>query len=195
MRSDKSQQQVQSRLQELAKQHPSLGLDKWQVVKSNSDMYAVRNPETKEVVISYRGTNPKNVRDLGNDLAIATGFGSPRGKAATQFAQDVMKQNPGYKVTVTGHSLGGTIAEQVATNLKGQGVNGVTFNPGSSPFNSPTKQDNIKSYHIQGDTISRFGTAGDKVTLPRETYVPLGNHGVGNFLDRWEKGGLERRRL
>lgn len=162
--------------------------------KATSDYYAIRNPQTKELSIVFRGTNPGNIRDIGNDIQIATGMGLNRAKYGEQFARDIIKENPGYKVTVTGHSLGGTLAEKVATNLQGMGVKGVSFNAGSSPLKTPEKQNNIKSFHIEGDTISRFGVAGEKITLPRATHKPLGNHGLENFMEAYQTGQLPSHR-
>lgn len=191
---EKAKQQISAKLKEMDSKYPGLGLKNYEVVKATGDYYAIKNPQTKEMSIVFRGTNPGNIKDVGNDIQIATGFGPNRAKAGEQFAREVIKENPGYKVTVTGHSLGGTIAEKVATNLKDLGVKGVSFNAGSSPLNNPQQQSNIKSFHVEGDTISRFGVAGEKITLPRATHVPLGNHGLENFMAAYQNGQLPSHR-
>ena len=111
-------------------------LGDWKVVSTDSDeksgfrAYAFRNEQTTEVVISYRGTNAKN--DItGADAAF---FGvrewDQQFTEAVRFAADVRREfGRTDTIAVTGHSLGGAMA-QVAGQMFGFG--GAAFEPGGA---------------------------------------------------------------
>jgi len=133
-----------------------------------------RNPTTGEVVQSNRGTVATNVKDLTADAAIATGTfgGSSRLKKATQQAKAAQKKY-GVTPTETGHSLGGTTAEYVASKTGGKAV---VFNPGSSPLGSAPQTPDTRVYTTGVDPISLF--AGRHTTVrPSSANV----HGIANF--------------
>lgn len=83
-----------------------------------------------KVVLAFRGTNPTNLDDLAADFNIALGQRSHhRFSDAEKISREVEKKY-GSDFTVTGHSLGGTLALHVNQM---HGKKAKVFNPGSSP--------------------------------------------------------------
>jgi predicted esterase YcpF (UPF0227 family) len=97
------------------------------------------HPETQKAVVAFRGTNPKNLKDLGTDALIALGmghFGSRFKNAKDATDQTIAKYGKG-NVSLTGHSLGGSQALFVNSKT---GLETHAFNPGVSPLEkSPIK--------------------------------------------------------
>ena len=94
------------------------------------------NPISKETVISHTGTNfgsKKWYNDLRSDNAILWGLEKQdkRFKNAQSHLNKV-KNKYGDNITVTGHSLGGSISEQLARS--NPNVNSIAFNRGSGPW-------------------------------------------------------------
>ena len=87
---------------------------------------AYRNNTTGDVVIAYRGTSEK--RDAGADLAIGSPLAAwdSQFKDTLDFAKRVKDAHPHAAISVTGHSLGGGLA-QVASQA--YGFHGITFDP------------------------------------------------------------------
>ena len=96
---------------------------------------AFQNPDTKEIVIAYRGTHgierniKEAIKDYEADLAIASGGNKVVEAGLNQFQDaynfyECIKKNTGItdpsKITITGHSLGGGLAQYVAYKTKGQ---------------------------------------------------------------------------
>lgn len=84
-----------------------------------------KNDDTKHIIVAHRGTN--NLRDVGTDISgvvLGKRNKSKRFQQAKRATQQVVDENPEYTVTNTGHSLGGTLAQQ-------GGHNQVTFNKGA----------------------------------------------------------------
>lgn len=98
---------------------------------SGEDYTTFRDRETGRGVVAFRGTNVKNVGDLGTDAAILFGLQglTPRFRAAEDVTRRAIERFGGMEnVDVTGHSLGGAQALH-ATNKTG--VHAVAFNPGA----------------------------------------------------------------
>lgn len=96
----------------------------------------------RHVVIAFRGTNltKKDIKaDVATDVkAVATGNAKQdrRFLEAQQVVKQVRKALPGVHIQVTGHSLGGTIAQYIGRLFC---FPGTSFNPGSSPVGNITK--------------------------------------------------------
>ena len=80
---------------------------------------AFKDETSGKTIIAYTGTNPSS--DLVNDAIMADGFGIAFGVGhhygpAYQFYEDVLKENDlnSDDVILTGHSLGGNVAQRVA---------------------------------------------------------------------------------
>ena len=80
---------------------------------------AFKDTTSGKTIIAYTGTNPDS--DLVNDAVLTDGFGIGVGtghhySSAYQFYEDVLKKNnlDPEDVILTGHSLGGNVAQRVA---------------------------------------------------------------------------------
>jgi len=140
-----------------------------EAISYNSGFYGVafKNEDTKEVVVAYRGTD--GFGDITPDLQIAFGTNVPNQYyQAKQFYDDVARKtvDDNYQPpTITGHSLGGGLAQLVGAVT---GAPTVTFNaPGaqstleSNPFTfgdlAGQTFDNIFNYNARFDQVSKVG--------------------------------------
>jgi T5SS/PEP-CTERM-associated repeat protein len=153
---------------------------------------AFKSDLTQQIVVSYRGS--VTLHDWGvADTELAGGIRPDQFNAAEQFAQKIERENSGYTLFVTGHSLGGAEAEDVASTLN---LGGVTFAaPGVSSLIStaPIPADPaLTDYVIAADPVGNYtGLAGchvgSVVTLPTVTY--LSNILFGGLLGLLTPGG------
>lgn len=94
---------------------------------SNRNRAVFYNPDTFQVIMAERGTQPKGktaLADLSTDAALAFGWGdvTTRFRNSLKTAKAIQQQYPGWDFTVTGHSLGGSIAKYVHDQLDLQAV-------------------------------------------------------------------------
>lgn len=89
--------------------------------------------ETREVIIGCRGTNPWSTRSgrvfdwlLNNSFIIINNSPGRRALTTIKGVREIMKDFPGYLFSITGHSLGGAVAEYVSRyfGIRGDGFNG-----------------------------------------------------------------------
>jgi hypothetical protein len=90
------------------------------------------------IIIANRGTVPTDQSDLKADALIVAGQfdKSDRLKRSLKTVADVAAKYPGVRLEMTGHSLGGKVAQMIGLALPGVKV--VTFNMGSSPLDIAT---------------------------------------------------------
>lgn len=173
---------------------------------STPDVSVLVNPKTKEVVTSFVGTRIDNKtqkwRDLRSDAGIlfGTSRAGKRTAEAEKVALEVAEKYAGFDHTLTGHSLGGRIAENVS---KETGIDSVALNPGGSPAQWLT--DKIASkigadedaerilYHVPGDIISKFSHADHLVSPTGSSKHALSNFGAGRR--QRGRGRLTRRQM
>jgi hypothetical protein len=120
----------------------------WQIDTdlTNANATTMFNPNTGEIIFSIRGTDPKNVSDLAQDVGIITGTSRfmSRAKQMSRMATQIINKYGKDKLIVVGHSLGGELARQVSNKF---GIPAVVFNRGSSiPDIFNPKSDLIKEY-------------------------------------------------
>jgi hypothetical protein len=177
---------------------------------------AYRSPDKSEVVIAYRGTefDREPVKDGGVDAAMVLTGINPQDSSARSFTKHVIDavrkedRDSGVvtHISVTGHSLGGTLAELNASRF---GLDGETFNAygakGLDPHISgvagtlidharagdPVSAASphlgvVKIYASQRD-VDRIGAAGydheDKFdNLRTALAVDFSSHGIENFV-------------
>jgi Lipase (class 3) len=135
-RSGSSKERIESAKKVMSEQYPSMKLNEYKVIKSNYDMYAMRNEKTNQIIIAYRGTAGEHgLRDFINDVALAL-CAPHRNLQAKAFANDIISKYPNSNILITGHSLGGTLAEFVTKDLNikygYEKIKCSSFNAGSS---------------------------------------------------------------
>lgn len=85
--------------------------------KTGTSGTAFRNKDTGEVILAYTGTNlsfrPEVFKDVGTDLYEVLTAGGDHYKPAYEFYERV-RAKYGNNIVLTGHSLGGNIAQRVA---------------------------------------------------------------------------------
>jgi hypothetical protein len=78
--------------------------------------YAFINNTTNQIVISFRGSESDHDWII-SDGAIASGNRPAQFTTAEQFYNDLTTAYPAYTILVTGHSLGGAEAEDIAAKF------------------------------------------------------------------------------
>ncbi|MGL4768579.1 MAG: lipase family protein [Formosimonas sp.] len=197
--------------------------------------HAFFNESTKEIVIAFRGSEmDKSMIDWKKaDLALAkdgdpdkllkgTNFEKqiPNAKEmmakapnwdmqftqGLDFAEDIIKKyGSNYRISVTGHSLGGSIAQVVA---KMDNLSGVTFDPGGAknlvesdefkswarahgkPENGLGSNNSPTNYIVNDSVVSNYSGPHVGVTLPLSGIAHQGwKH---NISDAWSRHSMPR---
>jgi hypothetical protein len=130
------------------------------LVESSKNYMVVRKVSTGEYVLAVKGTS--NAGDVVSDLGILLGVqgSDPRIYELVNVLRKYKKN--GDEISVTGHSLGGTLAAELA---KTESVLGVVFNMGAGlgeilPTNIAIeglrggKTDNVINFYTKGDVLS-----------------------------------------
>lgn len=101
-----------------------------------SDLRTAVYVSSGNIIISHRGTVPSDTNDLKEDALIVTGHfdKSDRVKKGVELVSRIIMKYPGIKISNTGHSLGGRIAQSLGLLLPVMDSKVVAFNPGSSPL-------------------------------------------------------------
>lgn len=112
----------------------------YKYMSSYSSQYGLVLRNKKEIVLAIRGTDPNNIGDLTADAFASFGVTkySRRYAKAEYILRKLKNRYPRLKITVTGHSLGGTIASELFEKFKKVEL-GFFYNPAplESISNSP----------------------------------------------------------
>jgi uncharacterized Zn-binding protein involved in type VI secretion len=131
-----------------------------------------RNNETGEIVIAYRGTN--SLKGWEADFKQASGKETPQYNHASNLARLVQQSYPNENVELTGHSLGGGLAEvgSAVTGYQATTFNAARVNPNTFTLYHTVASDvNGTNYIVQGEPVSTvqnalpFPGAGEQVVL------------------------------
>ena len=148
-----------------------------------------QNPETKELVFTFRGTEINSVSDLGTDyeLAVTSAFRNEPGQFsdAFQFYIDTINKlgKDNYSsCSFTGHSLGGAIASFLSYKTNGASK-AITFDaPGIGQFlpssvNPDNFKDAITDYVNENDYIGQYGKQLGRTIYKKDTgYKEFNNY-------------------
>lgn len=147
---------------------------------------AVAYKKNEDIFVAYCGTN--DYKDFVSDMQMAKGKVPEQLGIGYRFFKDVAKNNPNAHMMVTGHSLGGSLAEFVA--CKAKDATAITFN--SFGIDSIVKDKhparfrdnkNIYNYIIEGDPVSNSSKhVGITTRLPK---TAINNHSIANYLNMW----------
>lgn len=131
--------------------------------------YAAGHPLESDGTLYVPGTGADIVHDLIDDALLAAGLkpGHRSGEAESALS--------GVH-TLVGHSLGGTVAHQVALE---HGLRSRAYNPGSSPLTvlKGTKKNRIIRHGLDLVSSSTFGAEEE----PLASMAPLYRHGISSF--------------
>lgn len=142
-------------------------------------LYAVayQNISTGEIVIAYKGTTIRDSGDLGADIALTVGGDHPQFEAALQFALAIRDQYAGTAsaISVTGHSLGGGLA-QLAADVFGFG--GMTFDaPGVDQLTTGTAAEQFTQFFTNtGESFGHMPAGFTNLTVFGSVVSSIGDH-------------------
>lgn len=149
--------------------------------------FVARADDTQEIVLAFRGTS--NLADFGTDFAqelveyqsvgvtaVCNGCQAHKGflgawNSVAQESLDAVRaqlsEKPSYKVTITGHSLGASLAALATLSFVGSGVDVTTYTFGEPRTGNPAWADFVDQQAPQGKMF-RVTHANDGVpqTIP-----------------------------
>ena len=144
------------------------------------------------VILAYRGTRPTNLDDLNADVSILTGLHKtdiPHPRFTEALDHYTKVKNKYDNVDLTGHSLGGTLADYVG---RSSGNKTVVFNPGETILSSSLiTGDTSKTRVYRTDTFdiisfsnSLYPHAESIRVIPQTSHVNswFNSHSLNNFL-------------
>lgn len=139
-----------------------------------SNEYASVFGKGNDAILAYRGTKLNDARDLRADVSIAFNLQKydPEFKEAREIAKKVSSKYKG-KLSLTGHSLGGTKAIEVGKDYRNAKI--TAYNPGTGIV--PLDPGNATVYHKYFDPISSRIGYNSKATIKSS----IGTHSLSGF--------------
>ena len=134
---------------------------------SNKNNQVYFNPNTKELLMSVKGTNPVSAQDVYTDVALT--FGKLKDTSRYKESDKKWKQAKSkYNVTsgtLVGHSLGGIIVKYISSS------NDKVITLDSASIIGQTDRPNATSYRTSGDLVSLLdANKANTTTLNKEKY-------------------------
>lgn len=135
--------------------------------KSNG-FYAEVWQKGNDIVIVYRGTEITSKQDINNDLSMAHSILPKQAIDALALHDKIKRENPNCRISLAGHSLGGSLAQIVGAL---RGTFAVTFNAYG------TKNMFQDSWRLKYDNIVNYLNEFDPITM-----INAENHVGDNYL-------------
>ena len=164
---------------------------------SNDVGIVLKNNNDNSAILAYRGTDPTNIYDLNADAQLATGLDRLLPfQTRLSRAEDLYKsvKNVYPNVELTGHSLGGYLADHISRENNEKAV---IFNPGLTPITTHTlpPMGAFKTivYELDNfDTLSHsvhnrvYSSEVDLRTITQRENLTefIGSHNVDSFLPK-----------
>ena len=165
------------------------GLDLEVLPEYTTDFMTTAKDADGRVVVAFRGTEPTNIADVYNDIRIIQG--SKRHFTTERNALDKVIQRFGKEnVELTGHSLGGNKAIELAKQL---GLDSETFNPliGRDSLTKRHPNTTNKIWATTDDVASQLAELGDfevnRVRPLKSSLNPIKGHEMRNFFETGER--------
>lgn len=157
---------------------------------TNNKHTVVTDKKRKRKIVVFKGTNPTDVRDLRSDLALGIGVhaSDPRFKNSKSIVKKVRKaskkEGMGSKLTLIGHSLGGSLAEYASkkkdktlTVNKGAGIKQIGKKTHKNQTDLRNKNDLVSA-------LSSFNKGKGKVrSAGNSSLTQLGDSGAHSYKD------------
>lgn len=154
----------------------NIGRYKYVPTLSNTHHAVYRNPENK-IILGVRGTRLTDTKDLKADYNILRGKkleSTERYMKAEQALKGLLQSYGADNVSVTGHSLGGTIAAELQeTHLPHTET--FVFNPGVGLGHKLSENENLKTEVNAVDPISFFGNTGKNTVYSKNSLSSVAN--------------------
>jgi hypothetical protein len=117
---------------------------------SDRDALTIKRPNG-DYILAVRGTRPTNISDLISDEQILINSKVNRVEKIDKLYNSLREKNPNSKITVTGHSLGGYVANAIADKyeFKDKRLDMVGFDVAASPLGIPDMLIQGVAHHIK----------------------------------------------
>jgi hypothetical protein len=165
--------------------------------QSTLNHIVIKRPD-ESAILAYRGTDPTNPNDLFADAIILGGMHrdavdlrDTRFNLADKYYLDAKVKYS--DVDLTGHSLGGAMADVIGTNY---GEKSVVFNPGASPLeflNKNYPQSTSKVYKTSTLDLLSMSSRGysNPIEVPQSErgslpFLNIKSHDIKNFLPSYD---------
>jgi hypothetical protein len=117
---------------------------------SDRDALTIKRPNN-DYILAIRGTRPTNISDLISDEQILINSKVNRVEKIDKLYNSLREKNPNSKITLTGHSLGGYVANALADKyeFKDKKLDMVGFDVAASPLGLPDMLIQGVAHHIK----------------------------------------------
>lgn len=117
---------------------------------SDRDALTIQRPNG-DYILAVRGTRPTNISDLISDEQILINTKVNRVEKVDKIYNNLREKNPNSKITLTGHSLGGYVANALADKyeFKDKKLDMVGFDVAASPLGIPDMLIQGVAHHIK----------------------------------------------
>jgi hypothetical protein len=117
---------------------------------SDRDALTIKRPNG-DYILAVRGTRPTNISDLISDDQILLNTKVNRVEKVDKIYNNLRTQHPNSKITLTGHSLGGYVANALADKyeFKDKKLDMVGFDVAASPLGIPDMLIQGVAHHIK----------------------------------------------